>query len=384
MPPLETDDGQAALTAKLRARIRLLRAAPWSGNRADDRDALFADGLALAEGLEDKRDVPLLFAARAMDLFGRGLMRDAYHAAEMTVSLVQDHPRADTMALAPLFASTAHCYGGFATESLRWAEQAVAHAADDPDRDAALFGAGALPRARHSRAEALILVGRPREAGQDLDRAVALLRARGEEGFLPWVLPGYVRLSDATGADHRAEASAAEAVRLTEEGRSNPFLRFAALEARGLAALLAGRPGDAAGEFTAVLAETRRRGVGLFLEASLLAHLGRARLALGDRAGAETAAAEAVEVARRQGTALFEVLALLVRGMARGHRGDLQAALALARETGAAVYQPPCLEQLARLSGDRAGLGEAADRYAAVGASGHSLRLTAEMGSTAT
>ena len=124
-----------------------------------------------------------------------------------------------------------------------------------------------------------------------------------------------------------------------------------------------------------------RRGhrTGLFLEASLLAHFARARLSSRDDAGARSAASEAVDVARRQGARVFEVLALLVRGRAFGDPADLRAALALAGELGATAYVPFCLEELARLDGDREAMAGAARCFAAVGASGHVRRLEVEL-----
>jgi ATP/maltotriose-dependent transcriptional regulator MalT len=160
-----------------------------------------------------------------------------------------------------------------------------------------------------------------------------------------------------------------------------------ALQARGIAALLAARPDSAAEDFSLALAEARERRAGLAEEASLLAHLARAHLALGNTQAARQAAGEAVELARRQGARIVEILALLTRAQVVRTTGadadpgtarpDLDAALALVHETGAVAYEPFIREELGRLCGDESELREATRLYEGMGASGHAQRLAA-------
>ena len=372
----ETDESR---TLELQTRSRLLRAAAWSGLLLEEREAIFDGGVALAEQLDDKTEVPLLYASRATELFQLGRLREAYAVCATAVTLAEEHPSPDTLAVIGVFAGTAELYGGSATEALRFAELTIARSEEDPGLGAPIIGCGALPRGLHFRAEALILVGRPVEARTELDRAVVLLRERREPLFLPWVLAGYARLSALTGCDHLAEDNAAEAVRIAEQAGGSGLMMIAALEAHALSALVAGRYEGAAEQCLRALAESRRRHTGMCLDASLLAYLGRARLGLGDEGGARAAAGEAVEVARRQGARIFEVLALLVRGEVNRSHDDLRLALVLAGELGASAYEPFCLEQLARLDGDPAALAEAGRRFAAVGAMGNGRRLAAEL-----
>jgi adenylate cyclase len=373
------EPGEESLTLELRTRIRLLRAATWSGVVLRDRESILAGGVALVERLSDQTEFPLLYVASGLERFTAGLVGESMEAAEVGLALAEEHPRADTLALTALFASDRAVYGGSATDALRFADLAIARAGDDADLGSGFLGSSLLARAWHARSEALALVGRPAEARRELDRSVELLRRRREVQFLPFVLPCYVGLADLTGSDHAAEAHAAEAVRIVQETGMLGIMLITALEAEALVALLGGRFDEAAQRCSLALAEARERRTGLFLEAALLAHLARARRALGDGAGARVAAGEAIDVARRQGARLVEVYARLVAGGVNGSASELRAALALAVELGAAAYEPFCLEELARLDKDDAGLAGAAARFDAVGATGHARRLRAEL-----
>jgi len=373
------EPSEQSLSLELRTRIRLLRAATWSGVVLPDRESIFTGGAALAERLSDRAELPLLYVARGLEQFAAGLVGESMEAADTALALADRQPRPDTLAITALFASDRSGYGGPPTDALRFADLAIARAGDDPDLGSGFLGSSVLARARHARAEALALVGRPGDARRELDAAVELLRRRRELQFLPFVLPGYVRLADLTGTDHAAGTQAAEAVRIVQETGMSGIMLITALEAEALAALAAGSFDEAAQRCALALAEARERRTGLFLEAVLLAHLARARLGLGDQTGARAVAAEAIEVAHRQGAPVVEVYARLVRGRVDASPAELHAALTLAGELGAAAYEPFCLEALARLDKDDAGLAGAAARFAAVGATGHARRLQAEL-----
>jgi hypothetical protein len=83
----------------------------------------------------------------------------------------------------------------------------------------------------------------------------------------------------------------------------------------------------------------------------------------------------------------MECLALLTRaqvGRATGAAdkallADLDAALALVKETGALTYEPFIHEELGRLQGDEGELREALRLYSAIGATGHARRLGSEL-----
>lgn len=138
------------------------------------------------------------------------------------------------------------------------------------------------------------------------------------------------------------------------------------------------------------LTVAREHNAGLSEEARLLTRLAQARLGQGEGDLARAAADEAVEVARRQGARVLACHALLVRARVRrvtttgdddlaGARADLDAATALARETGASTYEPFILEELGRLQGDDGRLRQALRLYTTIGATGHARRLEAEL-----
>ena len=270
-------------------------------------------------------------------------------------------------------------------EGLAWVERHLALCADDPDRGVEHAGYSALTKALDSRARLLLLAGRLPEASRDIDRALALGQLRAEPDPYCWALTLAGRLAWLSG-DGDGLTSAAEAVRISEETGNITGLVLG-LESTALSELAAGRPSRAVAACERALREMRDHRTGLFEEGSVLAHLARARLAAGDPAGAVDAATDAVTVAGRQQATVVECLALLTRaqtlratdGDVNAASADLDAALALVSETGALTYEPFIREELGRLRGDPAAMGEALRLYSAIGATGHARRLHTEL-----
>ena len=385
----ETDETR---TLGLQARSQLLRSGARAGMDPQESQVLFEEGRRLAQCLTDESLAVRLLQARGTERFVRGDLIEArtcwLQSAHLAATTAD--PTLRTIACT---APTVICpYVGPIHEGVHFADQVVAHSGGDPDRGVAHFGFSPLVRASVHRAELLALAGRPADASREANLAVRAARERHEAEHLVWTLCLSARLADLTGADHHASDAAAEAVRVADEA-GNAIVRPMALQARGIAALLAARPDTAAEDFSLALAEARERRAGLAEEASLLAHLARAHVALGDTQAARQDAAEAVEVARRQGARIVEVLALLTRAQVlrttgddadlETARADLDAALALVHETGAVAYEPFIGEELGRLSGDESELRQALRLYEAIGATGHARRLEAELGGSA-
>lgn len=229
------------------------------------------------------------------------------------------------------------------------------------------------------------LAGHLDDAGRLLETTRAFYRERPAPEWEAWALSLVPRLADWTGEpDDEVAAAALEAVRVAEDS-GFVAAHVTALQARGVAELLDGSPGGAAVTFDVALTEAREHGSGLNEEASLLAHLARARLAMGDERAADAGvvADEAVAVARHQGARVVECLTLLTRARVLRETGtdpaqaraDLDAADRLAEETGAATYAAFLAEERARLDDDAAALAETAHRYRAIGATGHARRV---------
>jgi class 3 adenylate cyclase len=223
------------------------------------------------------------------------------------------------------------------------------------------------------------------EAGRLLSVTRGFYRERPSPEWNAWTLSLVPRVADWTGEpDDTVAAAAHEAVRLAQDS-GFVSTHVTALQAMGVAELLHRNPSGAAATFDLALKEARERRSGLHEEASLLAYLARALLAIGDdyAAKARAAADEAVAVARRQGARVVECAALATRArVLRETSADvdqarvvLDAADRLAADTGAATYAAFLAEERARLDGDDDALADAARRYRAIGATGHALRL---------
>ncbi len=376
----------AALELGVRARHRLLQYGARAGIEPDEAERLEAEGLAAAERLGD-------VALRGLMTFGSGSARTLAgdvrggHSRFLEGAVLAgdaDDPGLQAVSwYPPAFTLT---FLGPLQEGLVWTDRVLAACDDDPDRGAWVFGFSLLARTLQTRAGLLARAGRLTDAGTHLQRGVGLARSRAEPESLPWGLALVPYLSWLIGEGEDTVSAAAEAVRIGED-TGNAAALVLALEGLALAQLVAGRPAEAAAACERALTEARKHRSGLFQEASVLAHLAEARLAVGDRLAAVVAADEAVGVSRRQGVRVFECLALVTR--AKVHRAtggdhdailsDLEAALSLVVETGALTYEPFIRKEFGRLRADEGELREAVRLYQAIGATGHARRLSAEL-----
>jgi tetratricopeptide (TPR) repeat protein len=240
-----------------------------------------------------------------------------------------------------------------------------------------------------ARAELLSFAGQVDDARAGLDEGLAIARGRGEAEWIAWTLSIYPRLARTPNEFEASLKGAHEALGIAEE-TGNTSSQVVALGGVGIAEVGLGHFAEAVETLERALAEARRRQVALFEEARLLAHLARAHLGLGQTQAALQAADEAVEAARRQGARILECLALLTRAQVgrgtdvtadRAFLADLDAALALVKETGAVAYEPFIREERGRFHNDEAELREALRLYRQIGAAGDARRLEAELSS---
>ncbi len=378
-----------SLQLGIQIRIRLLRFGARRGMTAEEAARLETEGRDLAHRLGDPRLAVMMAVAcgtaRCMsgDLSGgRALYREAIERSRETDD-------ADLKATCFCAASGAYPYAGPLTEGVELTTEVLNLLAENPGVGSALIGFDLLGLTLALRGWLLSRSGNLAEAVHTVERAVAVARSRSESpealGFAlalsPW-------LSWLTGEPDDSLTRAAEAVRLAEE-TNNSFLLACALRGQALATMAAARPVEAIAACDRALTECRAARGGLQFEGEHLNQLACARLAVGDLAGAERAAAEAVAVARRQGAEVVECHALLIRAQtlrAAGAaevvvRADLNSALDLVRETGAHSYAPFIREELARLDDDEKEMEEALRLYSQIGATGHARRLEAELSS---
>jgi tetratricopeptide (TPR) repeat protein len=251
----------------------------------------------------------------------------------------------------------------------------------------AVIGYSALAKALEMRCRTFLRMGRLSEARADNERALSIARPRGDHEIVSWTLSMLPELKWLEGEPNGDRASIVEAVQLAEESGNWAGLVLA-LEGLAFAQLADGEGRAAVTSCERALAEGRAHQAGLFVESEVLALLARCRLAAGDPAGATPPVEEAVALAARQEARVSEAIARLARAHVRRAAGgpayaisvDLDAALALVRDTGSMAYEPFIREELGRLRDDDAELREARRLFDAMGACGHVRRLDAELG----
>jgi adenylate cyclase len=379
------------------ARIQMLNLGWRLGASEDEAAALFAEGKALAERSGDLR-----WLARLILMYGgvRGLGGDLETYLDSSLEgarLADQTDDAGLKAACRVPQIAANDYAGRLSETLLATEETLARTRDDPALGADIWGFSPHIFALCWRGQAATTMGRHDEAEADLDRAVELARQQGNAEVLGWAHSMYVRLARNTGRPGAALSHARHAVEIAERIGS-PLSRVAAYGSLGHAHILTEEWGEAAGVLDRALEIVREMRALLLSEAWVLVLLAEAYLGLGEDSRARATADEAVAVARRRGTKLFECDAhltrarVLLRTEGAPASGEIQSALreaqALVEETGGRSREPFIHEEranLARLTGDNAThqreLREAHRLFTEMGATGHAERVVRELGS---
>jgi adenylate cyclase len=384
----KVEESPESLEIGVGARIRLMQFGARTGIAPDELERLFTQARALAERLGDRTLLvgTVLVSGTPMLVAGDfGGARARYLEAARLAEGVDDP--ALQAALGVPFA-LGSIYTGPLAEGLEWADRTLMLCAGDVELGTEVLGFSVLALILAWQSRLLARAGRLVDAHTALERALALARSRAEPDTLAWTLATFGELVWLAGDGDDLLAPASEAVTIAED-TGNVAARVLAVEALALVHWVAGRQGEAAAACEQALAQAREHRSGRFEEASVLAHLARARLATRDAAGAVDAVEEAVAVARRQGARVVECLALLTRAQVKRATdgscatdtilADLDAALALVQETGALTYEPFIREELGRLRGDEGELREALRLYTVIGATGHARRLKGEL-----
>lgn len=386
---LQDDEGAEGLELSARAHIRVLQFGARTGIATDEAERLYAEGRALAERLDDPGLRGMIVMASAAARHWSGDIAGAWGLVSEAAQLGDVADDAEVkVALWLGIPIGVGCGRGPLPLGLDWIERLLTVCQGNLELGSALMGYSPYVRALQLRAGMLARTGSLEQARTDADEAIALSRRRGDLDTLSWALALLPHLTWLSGELDDVEAPAREAACLGEE-TGNVAGLILGLEGLALAHLVAGRPAEAITVCEHALAEAREHRSGLFEEASLLAHLARARLEAGDLSGAAVSADEGVDVARRQGLHVVECLALLTRAQvlrATGGSGaggdlmaDLDAASALATQTGALTYEPFIRHERGRVRADETELREALRLFTAIGATGHARRLKAEL-----
>jgi class 3 adenylate cyclase/tetratricopeptide (TPR) repeat protein len=191
--------------------------------------------------------------------------------------------------------------------------------------------------------------GRIADSCRAAERAAELARGRGDTEVLILAGAALARTWAFVGERERALAHAEEALDLAED-LGGALVRNHALGAAGRAYLVSGRFDDAIRVLERSHANIRETSADRASEGIVLALTARARCGAGDAPGAVPVAAEAVAVARRVGTNIFEAEAQLAYAEAllaaegRGRAAEIELAIgraaSLVEETGARLLEP--------------------------------------------
>ncbi len=278
---------------------------------------------------------------------------------------------------------------GHFRQSLTAADEGLALTGGDLTRGARWIGASPYLILMGVRGIALSYLGRPGEAGTELDRAIALAQTNGQEGLLGFLHQFRVVACELSGDTPSALAHGRKAVEFAET-TGNRLQRYSARAYHAIGCVVHGDWQDAL--LAAELSLEISRELGLTYNDGTYVTKARAYLGLGDAAAARTAAEEAISVMRQFGRRFSHCQAQIVLAQALLRADGLGArdravlalseALTFAEESGAKGLEPfvhEALAEVARVSGDDAALRrelrEAHRLFVEMGATGHAERI---------
>jgi class 3 adenylate cyclase/tetratricopeptide (TPR) repeat protein len=387
---------------RLEACRSLLLVGGWRvGLSPDAVEALFAEGLALAESAGDADGAIALHLGYAMVLGFGGDLRGYHSIARKAAALIDDSVSRGSAAISLVMLEySARCLGPL-REALDYGERAVELSADDPAIGVETAGFSVWGTMLQGSAESYTLLGRLDEARSRIAESFDVIRTHDMREPLVWALYVSTRIADYSGdaapspQAGEARRNALEAVRIAEAS-GNHFLHVFAYRSLGVAQLIHADWQDAATSLGEALAVARKH-TGLEREGELLAELSRAQLGHGNTGLARATAEESIACSQRRGAAHFECQGQLA--LARALRADpgrsaadsieacLDRALELVRESDARVFEPQITEERARLAALCGGGGAASEglqrahaAYTEIGATGHAERLARELG----
>jgi class 3 adenylate cyclase/tetratricopeptide (TPR) repeat protein len=393
-PALRSVEGsESAEAAELgvAACVQILQLGWRLGMSEDDAAELLAEGKTLAARSGEPRLLSELLAS-----YGgvRGLAGDTAGYVEYTTEAARAAERTDNTALKMNVAipqSYSLILVGRLRDSAAVSEQVLSMAPGDAQLRSGFLNVD--PYAYHlmSRAAIAVEMGEIATAGRGVERALQLAREEEDMENLTWAHGWFVTLAYRTGEVAGALGHARQAVEIAEKVGSS-VNRMLAYMTLGLAHLV-NREWDAALQAEEQsLRIARESRAGLVWESAPLMYLSEGHLGRGDSSQALECAEEAVAVAQRCGTPLFEADALLARARAllrvQGHRAsaaieqDLAQVQTIVEQTAGRCREPFILEaraELAQLAGDETSrqreLRAAHRLFTAMGATGHAKRI---------
>jgi class 3 adenylate cyclase/tetratricopeptide (TPR) repeat protein len=341
----------------------ILLYAARTGMPEKEIDKLYTEAKEAAARTDDPRAASLLLTGCAVFRNLWGANREALDLLTEATKLADQTGDVELRITARYGLTTSLLTAARLAEALRCVGETFDLTGGDPTVGARLIGASPYLFSLVQRSAALAWAGRIGEAERDATRAIELAREDRQLFARAAAHAFRVYACDISGDAPSARAHGRAAADLSERLGNEP-LRTIACASLGLAHVLDERWAEALEAVNRRLGLLKELG-SHWWEPCLLAIVARARLGLGDRAGAREAAEEAIGLGRDLGPRLWEFSAQLVLVRVLGETEGVQAAgaiertlsetLAFADESGAKGWKPfVLLEQarLARLLGD--------------------------------
>jgi tetratricopeptide (TPR) repeat protein len=381
---------QESLALRVRACRHLLDSI--SLGSSEDFSALFDEGMALAERLEDPAPRVRLLNVYANSLIFAGRQEEAERRFRESMQLADASGDAFLRFLARVPLTRAFIIAGRPADAIAASDVAQRLGRDLPELESepglSPYGLLLVQRGR-----ALTYVGRPADGARAMDQAVDLARTRREYELMAFAqlcrtLPCHILGEREAELDHARRALEAA------DASANSFLRALSTSALGQAHVT-GERWQAALETLTDLAESIRSGrAAPLVESDTLAIFAEAQLGAGDAAAARASADAAVELARKYRRPISEIRGHLARARAlaaadglESARAALEAATALVEQTGAVVFVPfldLVRADVATRAGDdavqRRALADAERGFAAIGAAARAAAVAEQRG----
>jgi adenylate cyclase len=330
----------------IRARQRLIRYMSRVGSDPEEVGRLYADGQHMADRLGDPAYLAGIMFAYGATIFVKGAISEAADLFDRASALADQSDDAEAAAAYSFGCAIRPIWLGPVGPGFDAVARVKDRCGGDPAFGVSVLGYSPLSPTSVLHIDLLGLTGRVDEAWSVLEAFLAGPRRHADAEWIAWGWAVAARVAR-TDTELQAVFEGASASIRAAEASENPFNLGLALLGVGVAELRLGRSSDAAESLQRALTEARQHQTCLFEEVRILVFLARARSAVGDTGGAHEIATEAIDLARRQGARLGESLALLHRARILRAMGvaadvvdaDLDAALALARATGATAYE---------------------------------------------
>src|SRR5262245_16206100 len=378
------------------ARTRMIHNAIFLGDAAVDAAVLFAEGMALAAGLEGPAPrVTLLLEYGGVPAHAGRMQEGLAHLSEgVALADRSGDPFLRFMARSPYSGYLA--VAGRLREAVRIATEAEALCRGDPDLGAEITGFSPYCIAMMYRGLATAWLGGPVDGAEVIERAIEIVRRRRDAEAGAYAHSFASAVCALRGDDGAALRQGRQAVEMAEAS-GGPLFRAVALAHLAWAHEVAGQWAEASEVAESALAIIRTRRVGLVGEGDSLAVLALAHLGSGAPARALEAAEEAIARTRERGIRVHEIRTLLARAHvlletegapARSRiEADLRDAAAVIEATEARVFTPQvhvARAALFRVLGDEATrqreLREAHRLFIEMGATARAEQVAKELG----